>query len=86
MIHHYLNSYFTYIHTCSLTYFLLYPHTEPWDYPIFLVVGAYMGYQYENLEKRLTAAVNEKRAQIDQPPLELGGFLNLTSSQQSKSE
>ena len=52
-------------------------NTEPWDYPLFMLVGAWAGYKYVALEESLTARVNEKRAALDKPPMQLGGLLDL---------
>jgi hypothetical protein len=60
---------------------MLTPHpsqrTEPWDYPLFMVVGAWAGYKYVALEESMTARVNERRAALDKPPMQLGGLLDL---------
>lgn len=45
--------------------------TEPWDYPLFILVGAYAGYKYPQIEERMLREVNEKRARLDQAPIEL---------------
>jgi len=49
--------------------------TEPWDYPLFMMVGTWVGYKYVSLEISLTERVNEKRAALEKPPVELGGFM-----------
>ncbi len=51
--------------------------TEPWDYPLFMMVGTWVGYKYVSLEESLTARVNEKRAALDKPPVKLGGPLEI---------
>lgn len=52
-------------------------HTEPWDYPLFMIVGAWAGYKYVAMEESMLERVNEKRAQLDKPPVQLGGLLDL---------
>jgi hypothetical protein len=49
--------------------------TEPWDYPLFMMVGTWVGYKYVSLETSLTERVNEQRAALEKPPVELGGIL-----------
>ncbi len=44
---------------------------------MFVVVGAWAGYKYVALEESMRARVNEKRAQLDKPPMQLGGLLDL---------
>jgi hypothetical protein len=34
-------------------------------------VGAYAGYKYPQIEERMLREVNEKRARLDQAPIEL---------------
>jgi len=62
---------------CSSTPFppLLSNKTEPWDYPLFMIVGTWVGYKYVSLEASLTERVNEKRAALEKPPVELGGIM-----------
>ncbi|GAB5030055.1 Hypothetical protein NocV09_00201890 [Nannochloropsis oceanica] len=48
---------------------------EPWDYPLFMIVGTWVGYKYVSLEASLTERVNEKRAALEKPPVELGGIM-----------
>lgn len=50
---------------------------EPWDYPLFILVGAYVGYKYPGYEAKLLQEVNERRAAIDQPPVQLHSTLDL---------
>jgi len=40
-----------------------------------MMVGTWVGYKYVSLEISLTERVNEKRAALEKPPVELGGFM-----------
>lgn len=42
-----------------------------------MMVGAWAGYKYVSLEESMLARVNEKRAALDKPPMQLGGLLDL---------
>jgi hypothetical protein len=40
-----------------------------------MIVGTWVGYKYVSLEASLTERVNEKRAALEKPPVELGGIM-----------
>jgi hypothetical protein len=55
----------------------VYPTAEPWDYPLFILIGGYMGYIYPGWIAKLRADVNAKRERAGMPPVDLGGVFDL---------
>ena len=56
----------------------LYIHpTEPWDYPLFILVGSWVGVKYVQVEEAMLERVNEKRAALDKPAVALGNVMDL---------